>query len=93
MLYSVGDKVRVRSDLDVNHIYYSEGHTGNGLYATRSMVNRRGKIATISRIKEDMYQIKGCKDWFWTAEMFEPAVLQDDLVPGSFDNLIRFIEE
>ena len=68
MKYKIGDKVRVREDLEVYKLYGREAFTSE-------MVPLKGKIVTISKvvgyrceIEEDLF-----KCW-WTDEMFLPVV-------------------
>ena len=72
MKYKVGDKVRVRSDLEESETY------GDQTFV-KQMEKYKGKLVTISEtISEEhprFYYIKEDKDenWCWTDEMFEPV--------------------
>lgn len=67
MRYKVGDKVRVRSDLEENTRY-------GGKIFVRGMAVHRGKNVEISKVHDDAYYIKESdREWFWTDEMFEPV--------------------
>lgn len=67
MKYKVGDKVRVRSDLEENTRY-------GGKIFVRGMAVHRGKNVEISKVHDDAYYIKESdREWFWTDEMFEPV--------------------
>lgn len=67
MKYKVGDKVRVRSDLEKNTSY-------GGKIFVRGMAVHRGKNVEISKVHDDAYYIKESdREWFWTDEMFEPV--------------------
>lgn len=63
MKYKVGDKVRVRSDLN-------DGTTYNEVVVTTPMADKAGDIVTISVVSRGYYHIAeyGC---CWTDEMFE----------------------
>lgn len=63
MKYKVGDKVRVRKDLN-------EGMTYNEVAVTTPMTDKAGDIVTISAVSRGYYHIAeyGC---CWTDEMFE----------------------
>ena len=65
MKYKVGDKVRVRSDLEVGKRY--------GKHAfVYDMIKYSGKIVTIESVGESDYRIvEGI--YSWTDEMFEPV--------------------
>ena len=71
MKYKVGDKVRVREDLEVSKEY------GND-YVINSMLSLKGKIVTICNIDVDEYKIKEDfqKHW-WPEEMFSGKVSED----------------
>ena len=67
MKYKVGDKVRVRSDLEESETY------GDQTFV-KQMEKYKGKLVTISEEHPRFYYIKEDKDenWCWTDEMFEP---------------------
>lgn len=66
MKYKVGDKVRVRDDLEINKFY------GNGYRFTPHMARYKGQVVTISRVGNDFYKIKDdIYYWSWSDEMFE----------------------
>ena len=72
MKYKVGDKVRVRSDLEENTCY-------GGKIFVRGMAVHRGKNVEISKVHDDVYCIKESdREWFWTDEMFE-GLAEDEL--------------
>ena len=71
MKYKVGDKVRVREDLEVYKLYGREAFTSE-------MVPLKGKIVTISKvvgyrceIEEDLFK------YWWADEMFSGKVSED----------------
>ena len=68
MRYEVGDKVRVRSDLEESETY------GDQTFV-KQMEKYKGKLVTISEEHPRFYYIKEDKDenWCWTDEMFEPV--------------------
>lgn len=68
MKYKVGDKVRVRSDLEESETY------GDQTFV-KQMEKYKGKLVTISEEHPGFYYIKEDKDenWCWTDEMFEPV--------------------
>lgn len=63
MKYKVGDKVRVRSDLEGNKGY-------GGWYTSEGMVKMRGEIVTIRRVRSSAYELEE-NNLMWTDEMFE----------------------
>lgn len=75
--YKVGDKVKVRKDLETNIDYYMQSgpETGECYYGcVREMVEVRGEILTISVVDNEGwgYSVKE-NGWNWTDEMLEPA--------------------
>lgn len=68
MKYKVGDKVRVRSDLEESETY------GDQTFV-KQMEKYKGKLVTISEEHPRFYYIKEDKgeNWCWTDEMFEPV--------------------
>lgn len=74
MKYKVGDKVRVRSDLEKGKLYRMEDGS-EGDCAVGKMLKFAGKEVTISKIIGGEYIVEECeRDFFfyyWTDEMFE----------------------
>lgn len=74
MKYKVGDKVRVRSDLEESETY------GNHTFV-KQMEKYKGKLVTISEEHQRFYYIKEDEDencnWCWTNEMFEGLVEEE----------------
>lgn len=74
MKYKVGDKVRVRSDLEKGKLYRMEDGSEYDC-AVDKMLKLSGKEVTISKIRGGKYIVKECeKDcffYYWTDEMFE----------------------
>lgn len=71
--YKIGDKVRVRTDLDNKKLY---GNIGVGSI----MINMGGKILTIRQVDctpghYSHYHVKE-NDWNWTDEMLEDYILE-----------------
>jgi hypothetical protein len=73
MKYKVGDKVRVRKDLE-QKIY-------GGFYVTQEMLELKGKEVTITEVNKSGYSGKcgyrvdiGGLSWHWTDEMFEDDI-------------------
>ena len=65
MKYKVGDKVKVREDLEVDKRYGTEEFI-------EEMEEYKGKIVTIDTVNEDDYYIEEDKQsWSWTDEMLE----------------------
>lgn len=66
--YQIGDKVRVRADLERKTYYMADGVTGD--VAIPSMVEWAGKVVTIKAYDDDKYRIEEVA-FNWTDEMFE----------------------
>lgn len=67
MKYKVGDKVRVRSDLETDRAY------GNAVFVAQ-MELLKGKKVTISELKNGRYHIaEDGNNWNYTDEMLEPV--------------------
>lgn len=65
MKYKVGDKIKIRKDLDIDKIY------GNW-DCSEDMIQYGGMIATIIKCKDDSYKIDvDDKLYSWSDEMFE----------------------
>lgn len=70
MKYKVGDKVRVRRDLEGNKGY-------GGWYTSEGMVKMRGEIVTIRGVGSSAYELEE-NDLMWTDEMLE-GLVEDEL--------------
>ena len=74
MKYKVGDKVRVRKDLNLASIY------GKCL-AVSDMLGYRGKVVTIAAVLHDSYKVEeDCETRYWADEMFEPACTEKIII-------------
>ncbi|MFT8313297.1 MAG: hypothetical protein ABF633_03465 [Clostridium sp.] len=73
----VGQRIKVREDLDFGSYYTEEGNMTDG--ATSEMVDLAGKIVTISRVDDypngdtRYFVAEDEGSWNWTYEMFEPV--------------------
>jgi hypothetical protein len=69
-MYKVGDKVKIREDLEVDKRY-------NELFFIKDMEEYKGKIATITRVSpvNRSYEIDiDDSDWSWTDDMLKPYI-------------------
>lgn len=72
MKYKVGDRVRVRSDLETGAPY------GDWLFSS-GMNDYKGKVVTISETYQNKYRVREDKErWVWTDEMLE-GLVEDEL--------------
>ena len=83
MKYKVGDKVRVRKDLESGNYY------GKAFYIS-SMDEFKGGKYIITRIWDQCYQINNFGYW-WSEEMFES--IDDDLLEYALEKLGMTKEE
>lgn len=70
MMYNVGDKVKIREDLEVDKRY-------NELFFVKDMEKYKGKIATITRLSpvQHSYDIDiDDGDWCWTDDMLKTCI-------------------
>lgn len=72
MKLKVGDKVRVRKDLEYKNYISSNGECNEKVM--RDMLNYKGEIVEIVSINENGYiEINEC-DWYWVDTMFEEII-------------------
>ena len=83
MKYKVGDKVRVRKDLESGNFY------GKAFYIS-SMDEFKGGKYVITKIWDQSYQINNFGYW-WSEEMFES--IDDDLLEYALEKLGMTKEE
>ena len=83
MKYKVGDKVRVRTDLQIRTNY------GDYMFVS-GMDDYKGSVVTISDVFSNVYYIKEDKGkWGWTDELFE-GLAEDELTA---EEAIRLLGE
>jgi hypothetical protein len=70
MKYNVGDKVRVREDLEADRDY------GDGIYYGGEMTSYAGKVLTISNVHSYKYEVEE-NFYDWTDEMLEPVAEEE----------------
>ena len=83
MKYKVGDKVRVRKDLEPGNFYGKD-------YYISSMDKFKGEKCVITEIWDQSYQINNFGYW-WSEEMFESV--DDDLLEYALEKLGMTKEE
>lgn len=71
MMYKVGDKVRVRQDLEVGKTYGDEKGLSD-CFCTKGMTINRGEVVEITNVDKTYcrYKVKG-NSQYWTCDMFE----------------------
>ena len=88
MKYKVGDKVKVREDLEMGKTY------GELTFSTQ-MREYKGQIVTIETADDDGYQIEEDElNWYWTDEMLEDVkeenTISEEMAIGQvIDNLMN----
>lgn len=72
--YKVGDRVRVRYDLDVQKRYkmVSGPNPGFDPGISADMLEYIGKTAIVSKC-DTVYDLEGCRGFVWSDEMIEPV--------------------
>lgn len=90
MLYKVGDRVRVRYDLNSYDSYHMVDDPNECNDAVEEMVRLAGEVVTISEQRHGQYRIAEC-GFNWTDEMFEGLENTDDDSAFNF-NLDKLFE-
>lgn len=68
MKYNIGDRVKIKEDLEYDEIY-------GGVYVTDIMLKYRGEVAEIAEVNSnfnDRYILKDCGHWWFNEDMLEP---------------------
>ena len=76
MKYEIGDKVRVRKDLEPGKLY-------GGIVYTSNMDKFKNEECVITSTSDKTYHING-SDYWWTNDMLEPV---DDLLEYALEKL------
>lgn len=67
MKYNVGDRVKIKEDLEYDEIY-------GGVYVTDTMLKYRGEVLEIVEVNNlnNSYMLKDCGHWWFNEDMLEP---------------------
>lgn len=85
----VGDRVKVRPDLDIDKEYYMKDGIINHI-VNEHMYELKGKIVTISKIRGSGYGIEeDDEEWYWTDEMFSERV-EEVIRKFKVGDIVRF---
>ena len=79
MKYKVGDKVRVREDLELNNVYSMIGSKGKNAFVS-GMMKYRGRVLTIRSLAGGQYKTFEDPLYSWTDEMFEGTHAEPKIV-------------
>ena len=89
MKYNVGDRVRIKEDLEYDEIY-------GGVYVTDTMLKYRGEVAEIAEVNSnfnDRYILKDCGIYWFHKDMLEPINDSDDYISKGRDDSILETEK
>ena len=84
MKYNVGDRVKIKEDLEYDEIY-------GGVYVTDTMLKYRGEVAEIAEVNSnfnDRYILKDCGIYWFHKDMLEPIKDSDDYISKGRDDSI-----
>lgn len=84
MKYNVGDRVKIKEDLEYDEIY-------GGVYVTDTMLKYRGEVAEIVEVNSnfnDRYILKDCGIYWFHKDMLEPINDSDDYISKGRDDSI-----
>ncbi len=84
MIYNVGDRVKIKEDLEYDEIY-------GGVYVTDTMLKYRGEVAEIAEVNNtfnDRYILKDCGIYWFHKDMLEPINDNDDYISKGRDDSI-----
>lgn len=84
MKYNVGDRVKIKEDLEYDEIY-------GGVYVTDTMLKYRGEVAEIAEVNSnfnDRYILKDCGIYWFHKNMLEPINDSDDYISKGRDDSI-----
>ena len=82
MKYQIGDRVRIRHDLESGVKY---PHVGGSLFCNKEMTKYKGMIATITNVESHhcIYEIDLDFQWdYWCESMFAPVSLNKYKIKG-----------
>ena len=86
MKYNVGDRVKIKEDLEYDEIY-------GGVYVTDTMLKYRGEVAEIAEVNssfDDRYILKGCENLWFHEDMLEP--INDSILETEKTSLEKALE-
>lgn len=84
MKFNVGDRVKIKEDLEYDEIY-------GGVYVTDTMLKYRGEVAEIVEVNSnfnDRYILKDCGIYWFHKDMLEPINDSDDYISKGRDDSI-----
>ena len=84
MIFNVGDRVKIKEDLEYDEIY-------GGVYVTDTMLKYRGEVAEIAEVNSnfnDRYILKNCGIYWFHKDMLEPINDSDDYISKGRDDSI-----
>ena len=84
MKYNVGDRVKIKEDLEHDEVY-------SRVFVTDAMLKHCGEVVEIAEVNSslnDRYMLKGCGHWWFHKDMLEPINDSDDYISKGRDDSI-----
>ena len=83
MKYNVGDRVKIKEDLEYDETY-------GRFYVADGMLTHCGEVLEIVEVNRlnDSYMLKGCGHWWFNEDMLEPINDSDDYISKGRDDSI-----
>lgn len=89
MKYKVGDYLRVRPDLKLNHWYYNEDRMTDNV-VVGDMIDLRGKVVQVLCYDGDQYRLFESSAR-WTDDMFEGYAFPEEDIDADADQLLGLL--
>ena len=81
MIFNVGDRVKIKEDLEYDEVY-------SRVFVTDAMLKHCGEVVEIAEVNSDRYMLKGCGHWWFHKDMLEPINDSDDYISKGRDDSI-----
>ena len=83
MKYNIGDRVKIKEDLEYDEVY-------SRVFVTDAMLKHCGEVLEIVEVNRlnNSYMLKGCGHWWFNEDMLEPINDSDDYISKGRDDSI-----